>query len=126
MPTFMRRKRNSFSQTAASTSYTLAMCAISLKHAPYFAPGGGFHYSNTNYEILGLVAEKASGKPLNEGKRIAESTLTAIMGRLAAYTGKAVTWEKAIASTLDLSPAKYEFGTLPTPEVAVPGRTTFA
>lgn len=73
-----------------------------------------------------LVAAITSGKPINEGKRIAESTLTAIMGRLAAYTGKAVTWEKAIASTLDLSPAKYEFGTLPTPEVAVPGRTTFA
>lgn len=73
-----------------------------------------------------LVASITSGKPLNEGKRIAESTLTAIMGRLAAYTGKAVTWEKAIASTLNLAPAKYEFGPLPTPEVAVPGRTTFA
>lgn len=39
---------------------------VSLKHAPYFAPGAGFHYSNTNYEILGLVVERVSGKPLND------------------------------------------------------------
>jgi D-alanyl-D-alanine carboxypeptidase len=39
---------------------------VSLKHPPYFAPGAGFHYSNTNYEILGLVVEKVSGKPLND------------------------------------------------------------
>lgn len=28
---------------------------------PYFAPGGGWHYSNTNYVLLGQVAEKAGG-----------------------------------------------------------------
>jgi predicted dehydrogenase len=70
-----------------------------------------------------LVASIASGTPLNEGQRIAESTLTAVMGRMAAYTGKAVAWEKAMQSTLDLSPAKYEFGSLPVAEVAVPGKT---
>jgi hypothetical protein len=60
---------------------------------------------------------------MNESRRIAESTLTAIMGRLAAYTGKAVTWDKAMASTLDLSPKTYEFGPLPIGDVAMPGRT---
>lgn len=29
-----------------------------------FEPGMGYHYSNTNYELLGLIAEKAGGKPL--------------------------------------------------------------
>jgi predicted dehydrogenase len=71
-----------------------------------------------------LVAAIANNQALNESRRIAESTLTAIMGRMAAYTGKAVTWEKAKASTLDLSPKGYEFGPLPTPEVAMPGRTS--
>jgi predicted dehydrogenase len=70
-----------------------------------------------------LVAAIANNQPMNESRRIAESTLTAIMGRLAAYTGKAVTWDKAMASTLDLSPKTYEFGPLPIGDVAMPGRT---
>lgn len=69
--------------------------------------------------IAGIVA----GKPLNEAKRIAESTLTAIMGRMSAYTGKTITWEQALNSKLDLAPPAYEMGTLPVPEVAMPGRT---
>ena len=38
--------------------------AIAFKHPPYFPPGTGFHYSNTNYALLGLIAEKIDGKPL--------------------------------------------------------------
>jgi len=64
------------------------------------------------------------GKPLNEGRRIAESTLTTIMGRMSAYTGRALKWDWAMnASKLDLRPAKYEFGDLPARPVAVPGKT---
>ena len=29
-----------------------------------FTPGSGFHYSNIGYDILGLVASRAGGKPL--------------------------------------------------------------
>jgi D-alanyl-D-alanine carboxypeptidase len=39
---------------------------IGLAHPPYFAPGQGFHYSNTNYEILGVVAERAGKAPLQK------------------------------------------------------------
>jgi D-alanyl-D-alanine carboxypeptidase len=42
------------------------LLAIAFKHPPYFAPGAGFHYSNTNYILLGLIAEQLSGKPLAE------------------------------------------------------------
>jgi D-alanyl-D-alanine carboxypeptidase len=38
--------------------------AIPFKHPPYFPPGTDFHYSNTNYALLGLIAEKIDGKPL--------------------------------------------------------------
>jgi len=38
--------------------------AIAFKHPPYFPPGTDFHYSNTNYALLGLTAEKIEGKPL--------------------------------------------------------------
>jgi hypothetical protein len=42
---------------------------------------------------------------------------------MSAYTGQEVTWEQAMNSKLDLSPPSYEMGPLPTPEVAMPGRT---
>src|SRR5207253_7720463 len=38
--------------------------AIAFKHPPYFPPGTDFHYSNANYALLGLIAEKVDGKPL--------------------------------------------------------------
>src|SRR5436309_15213044 len=38
--------------------------AIAFTHPPYFPPGTDFHYSNTNYALLGLIAEKIDGKPL--------------------------------------------------------------
>ncbi|UCG50359.1 MAG: Gfo/Idh/MocA family oxidoreductase [Phycisphaerales bacterium] len=63
-------------------------------------------------------------KRLNEGKRIAESSLTSIMGRMSAYTGRALKWDWAMkASKLDLSPEKYEFGPLEMRPVAIPGQT---
>ncbi|MYS86061.1 serine hydrolase domain-containing protein [Embleya scabrispora] len=40
--------------------------AIAFKHPSYFPPGGGFHYSNTNTVLLGLIAEKLTGRPLAE------------------------------------------------------------
>jgi predicted dehydrogenase len=76
-------------------------------------------------EHVDLIASIRSGKPLNEGKRIAESTLCAIIGRMSAYTGRAISWEWAMnSSTLDLSPAKYEFGPNPVHPVAIPGTTS--
>ena len=38
--------------------------AIAFKHPSYFPPGTDFHYSNANYALLGLIAEKIDGKPL--------------------------------------------------------------
>ena len=70
-----------------------------------------------------LFASIRSGKPLNEGQFVAESTLTAIMGRMATYSGKMVTWEQALSSDLRLGPTKYEFGPLAVDPVAIPGET---
>ena len=39
---------------------------IGLALPPYFAPGEGYHYSNTNTLLLGLIAEKLDGKPLRQ------------------------------------------------------------
>ncbi|MCX6577695.1 MAG: Gfo/Idh/MocA family oxidoreductase [Candidatus Aminicenantes bacterium] len=75
-------------------------------------------------EQADLIASLRAGKPLNEGRRIAESTLCAIMGRMSAYTGRAISWEWAMTSSkLDLTPPKYDFGPLPVEPVAIPGIT---
>jgi myo-inositol 2-dehydrogenase / D-chiro-inositol 1-dehydrogenase len=54
---------------------------------------------------------------------VAESTLTAIMGRMAAYTGQEVTWEQAMASEELLMPPALAFGEHEIPPVAMPGKT---
>jgi len=74
-------------------------------------------------EHTDFIAAIRAGKPYNELKTVAESTLTAIMGRMSAYTGKVVTWDQALNSKEQLMPAGLTFGPLPTPAVAVPGQT---
>ncbi len=73
-----------------------------------------------------LFAGIRSGKPINNGEYMAKSTLLAIMGRMAAYTGKEVTWDMALNSQEDLSPPRYDWDVaLPMPPVATPGITKF-
>ena len=75
-------------------------------------------------EHTDLINSIRDGRPLNHGKRIAESSLTAIMGRMSAYTGRELKWNWALkASNLDLSPSNYAFGDLEVRPVAVPGET---
>lgn len=42
---------------------------IAFRHPPEFPPGTAYDYSNTNYALLGLVAEKVGGKPLGQAFR---------------------------------------------------------
>jgi hypothetical protein len=75
-------------------------------------------------EHTDLINSIRSGKPINELKNVAESTLAAIMGRMAAYTGKMVTYEKALNSKQDTMPEKLALDMkLDTPAVAIPGKT---
>jgi len=74
-------------------------------------------------EHADLVASIRAGRPLNEGRQVAESTLTAIMGREAAYTGQQVTWDELLNCPLDLVPTDVQFGPMPVPPVAMPGQT---
>jgi predicted dehydrogenase len=72
-----------------------------------------------------LFASIRAGKPINNGDNAASTTLLAIMARMAAYTGQVITWEMALNSKEDLSPAEYAWGDIPRPEVARPGITRF-
>ncbi len=75
-------------------------------------------------EHTDLIASIRAGQPLNELKQVAESVLTAIMGRMSTYTGKAISWEEALASTESLVPEHVTWGPMPTPAVAMPGQST--
>jgi myo-inositol 2-dehydrogenase/D-chiro-inositol 1-dehydrogenase len=65
----------------------------------------GEHVNGMDQEHIDLVKSIRSGNVLNEGQRIAESTLTAIGARIAAYTGRTFNWSWLLnASKQDLVP----------------------
>jgi len=73
-----------------------------------------------------LFAAIRAGKVINDGVRMAKSTMLAIMGRMAAYTGKQIDWQDAINSKEQLVPANPSWDlVMPMPQVAMPGRTPF-
>lgn len=73
-----------------------------------------------------LFASIRRNQPINDGKRLATSTLLAIMGRMAAYTGQQITWEQALNSQESLVPEKIDWnGALPVNPRAMPGITKF-
>jgi hypothetical protein len=75
-------------------------------------------------EHIDLLESIVSGKPVNELKQVAESTLVAIMGRMSAYTGKAVAWEQVLNSKLDTFPQHLDMkGSMEEPPLPRPGLT---
>ena len=89
--------------------------------AEWKAPGGGKDaYQQEHDDMINSIK---AGKPLNEGVAVADSTLTAIMCREASYTGKEIRWDALLKSGQQLFQANHEWGPLPVPPVARPGRT---
>lgn len=97
------------------------LLAIAFKHPPYFAPGKDYHYSNTNYILLGLMIEQITGEPVAQ----------VFQNRIFAPLGMTGTSLPPISSSAipDPHPRGYMFGTLaenveralstpPTPEQA--------
>jgi len=71
-------------------------------------------------EHINLVNSiRKTGPYYHEGQQVAESTLTGIMGRMAAYTGRKVTWDEALNSEEKLVPDVWDFS-LPYPVRPVP------
>ncbi len=76
-------------------------------------------------EHIALINSIRSARPINNGDYMTKSTLMAIMGRMATYTGQEITWEMALNSKEKLGPEKLAFGSYPVPPVAKPGVTKF-
>ena len=75
-------------------------------------PGGEAQFAD-------LVNAIRHNEPINEVERVAQATMTNIMGRMSAYTGRALSWKFALhGSQEDLRPEKYVMGDLPVRPVA--------
>ncbi|WP_437227307.1 Gfo/Idh/MocA family oxidoreductase [Planctomicrobium sp. SH661] len=80
-------------------------------------------YQVEHDELFKSIAE---GKPINDGDRMVNSTLLGIMGRMAAYTGKEITYEMALNSKEVLVPETPNWDVKFTPPpIALPGTTKF-
>jgi myo-inositol 2-dehydrogenase / D-chiro-inositol 1-dehydrogenase len=78
-------------------------------------------YQNEHNELFASIR---SGKPINDGEWMAHSTLMAIMGRMAAYSGQQITWEQAMNSQEKLVPDQLDWKMkLDFPPMAMPGVT---
>jgi predicted dehydrogenase len=64
-------------------------------------------------EMDDVFAALAAGTPYNEADYGAEASMTAILGRMATYSGQVVRWDTAIQSPLDLSPGKLAWDAQP-------------
>ncbi|NLY99886.1 MAG: Gfo/Idh/MocA family oxidoreductase [Pirellulaceae bacterium] len=97
--------------------------------APREGPRWRFREQDPNpyrQEHENLIASIRVGRPINEAQTIAEATMTGILGREAAYSGKALDWDAAMRSTTRLGPEKLQFGDYPIPPVAMPGTYAFS
>jgi hypothetical protein len=73
-----------------------------------------------------LFAGIRSGEPINDGVRMANSTMMSIMARMAAYSAQTLTWEQALNSTEELKPERYALDAPPPVcELPRPGLTKF-
>ncbi len=69
-----------------------------------------------------LRSIRGDGPYINHGIAVAESTLTAIMGRESAYSGQEITWDQIMASKQDLMPKAFDMDMkINPPPVPVPG-----
>jgi hypothetical protein len=105
---------------------SVSFCHLSARFL-YLCTGRifGEHF---NYPLIDAIRKD---KPYNELEPAAMSTMTAIMGRMATYSGKSVEWDEAFHSKLQLMPEKVSWD-MPPPvvpdaaghyPVAVPGQT---
>jgi myo-inositol 2-dehydrogenase/D-chiro-inositol 1-dehydrogenase len=96
-------------------------------------PHGGKKWKNREkspnmwqQEQTELFASIRAGAPLFNADYMCKSTMLAIMGRMACYTGKTLTWDDCFNSQQKLGPEKLEWGDVPVDPVAMPGITPFA
>ena len=133
---FSRAQAGCFNQTADHILGTKGRCNVIKKRIEgetnwqYKGP----KVSMYDVEHQELFASIRSGKPINNGHYMVRSTMLGLLGRMACYTGKKITWEEAMKSQEKLGPDEITWDTKPPVAleedgryaVPVPGLTEFA
>ena len=134
---YCRQQPNCYSDTSDQYIGTKGTVNV-LKHRidgenkwRYKGPGGNMY--DLEHKALFDAIRSGGEKYVNNGNYMATSTMLAIAGRMACYTGQALTWEQALASKEVLGPKSYAMDAEPPvmPEAdgsykaAVPGVTPF-
>ena len=107
------------------------ICTIGRGRVPVIAGETDWRYTgvrNNMYQTEHdeFFASIRAGRPINDGTRMARTTLMTIMGRMAAYTGQEITWEQALNSQEELMPENLDWNTkIELPPVPTPGLTRF-
>ncbi len=102
--------------------------AVILRNRIYDRDGKlSWRYREKNKPSMYLVEHQhffksiRDGEPINNGHYMCNSTMLAIMGRMAAYSGKTLTWDECYNNEERLGPAEYAWTDVPEPPVAIPG-----
>lgn len=133
---YCRQQKGCYNMTSDEMLGTKGRAVVTPKHEiegenPWRFQGEGGNMYVLEHEAL--FNSIRSGQPINNGLYMARSTMMGILGRMVCYTGKAITWDEAMASTEDLSPKAYAWDAdppiLPDADgkypVALPGQTPF-
>ena len=126
-----RSQPGCYNENADYVVGTKGICTIGRGTVPVIKGQTRWRYTGTMNDMYQtehdeFFASIRAGRPINDGTQMAHSTLMAIMGRMAAYTGQEITWEAALNSKQSLVPDKLDWNTkLDLPPVATPGRTEF-
>jgi len=84
-------------------------------------PRGENPYVQEHIDLLNNIVRPQGAGLLNEAKNVAESTMTAIMGRMSAYSGKRITWDYVMkVNDSEMPPSDWD-AEIPIPPPAVPG-----
>jgi predicted dehydrogenase len=102
-----------------NTIYDLKGNVVWKYQEPGQAPGKS-KFNSYDQEHIDFVTAIRTNQPINEAEHLATSTLTAVMGRTAAYTGKLVTLDEIMESNERLGPTEYAMGPSPLIKAAVP------
>ena len=106
-------------------------CTIGRGPVPRIEGKTNWSFTGQRYDMYqrehdALFAAVRKNQPINDGKRMATSTMLGIMGRMAAYTGQQLTWDQALNSQEKLFPDSLDWnGKLEVRPRAEPGVTKF-
>lgn len=128
---FMANRQNEgcYNENSDYMMGTDGVCTIGRGPKPRIEGKTNWTFSGQQYNMYQrehdlLFASVRKNQPLNDGKRMATSTMLALMGRMAAYTGQQVTWDQALNSQEKLFPEKLDWnGRLEVRPRAQPGIT---